>query len=46
MIEIKVEGEADLWQASVDPSQLELAFLNLTVNARDAMPAGGPLTAR
>ena len=44
MIEIKIEGGADLWQATVDPSQLELAVLNLTVNARDAMPAGGTMT--
>lgn len=31
----------DLWQAMVDPSQIELAILNLAINSRDAMPEGG-----
>lgn len=34
---------ADLAPALVDANQLELAILNLTINARDAMPRGGAL---
>jgi PAS domain S-box-containing protein len=32
-----------LWQALVDPAQLENALLNLCINARDAMSGGGRL---
>ena len=43
-VNLKLRCAPDLQSALVDPNQLELAILNLTVNARDAMPDGGPLT--
>jgi PAS domain S-box-containing protein len=42
-VEIHVVSEPDLPPAKVDPNQLELAILNLAINARDAMPRGGTL---
>lgn len=43
-IAIRLMLAPDLWRALVDPAQLESALLNLCINARDAMPAGGTLT--
>jgi two-component system NtrC family sensor kinase len=45
-IEIKVDVPAEPCAVRVDPSELELAILNLAVNARDAMPHGGTLALR
>jgi PAS domain S-box-containing protein len=42
-LEIELVAESDLWQALVDPAQLENAMLNLCINARDAMLGGGRL---
>jgi signal transduction histidine kinase len=36
----------DVWPVFVDQSQLELALMNLIINARDAMPGGGTITIR
>jgi two-component system, NtrC family, sensor kinase len=43
-ITIETVLAAGLWRTAIDPHQLENAILNLAVNARDAMPAGGRLT--
>ena len=43
-IEIRIALAPDLWPAFADGGQLETAILNLAINARDAMPAGGSLT--
>lgn len=42
-IEIESVFEEEVCLATVDPSQLSTALLNLAINARDAMPGGGKL---
>lgn len=42
-IKVAVEVSDNLPPARADPNQLEMALLNLSVNARDAMPEGGTL---
>ncbi|MET3926982.1 ATP-binding protein [Devosia sp. 2618] len=44
LIAVDFKIAPDLPPAKVDANQLELAILNLAVNARDAMPDGGQLT--
>jgi PAS domain S-box-containing protein len=43
LVAIDLDIAPDLPPARIDPNQLELAILNLAVNARDAMPDGGRL---
>jgi PAS domain S-box-containing protein len=43
-IEKKFDLDPHLMPVMADPTQLEVAVLNLAINARDAMPTGGTLT--
>src|SRR6266849_773944 len=43
-VQLKCDIEADVWPVEVDIAELELALVNIAVNARDAMPGGGVIT--
>ncbi len=43
-VEMRLAMAPDAWHALADPAQLEVAILNLCINARDAIPAGGTIT--
>jgi PAS domain S-box-containing protein len=45
-IQLETHIPKDLWIVNGNPTQIHQVLLNLCVNARDAMPAGGTLTLR
>ena len=45
-VQIETDLQADVWRALADPTQLEVMLLNLAINSRDAMPAGGKVIIR
>jgi CheY-like chemotaxis protein len=42
-VNLQVEVDPVTWRVEVDVGELELALVNIAVNARDAMPGGGTL---
>jgi PAS domain S-box-containing protein len=44
LVHLDWEPDDALWPAFADEAQLELALMNLIINARDSMPDGGTIT--
>src|SRR4029079_2764553 len=40
-IEVEMRFDPELWPVEIDPGEMELAIVNVCVNARDAMPNAG-----
>jgi PAS domain S-box-containing protein len=45
-VDLSLDIDPDIWCVETDPAELELALVNIAVNARDAMPNGGSLAIR
>ncbi|MCG8493373.1 MAG: ATP-binding protein, partial [Sneathiellales bacterium] len=43
-VELRLDLQKEVWNIDVDPGDLENVLINLSLNARDAMPEGGILT--
>jgi PAS domain S-box-containing protein len=43
LVQLEWRNEEGVWKAFADQAQLELALMNLIINARDAMPSGGAI---
>ncbi|HNT98459.1 MAG TPA: ATP-binding protein, partial [Elusimicrobiales bacterium] len=42
-IDLRMELQRDLWDAELESTQFQQVIMNLTINARDAMPDGGAM---